>query len=275
MRGATRGRRAADPERVFQSTRPMRGATAWRGRENGSVFISIHAPHAGRDGWCPAGTAQSTSHFNPRAPCGARPLADWAYLTAFRFQSTRPMRGATPWRTYCPARSGHFNPRAPCGARLPPNCSPVMGSVFQSTRPMRGATPASSSVGHPSQNFNPRAPCGARQVWSNDETAELVFQSTRPMRGATSGDFWEIPKDEISIHAPHAGRDGGDLGHLRLHSDFNPRAPCGARLVAQHQWELATDISIHAPHAGRDRTSHSRRFGWAYFNPRAPCGARP
>ena len=58
------------------------------------------------------------THFNPRAPCGARPVNFEAKYTDVEFQSTRPMRGAT------------------CGANLPP----VSGKEFQSTRPMRGAT---------------------------------------------------------------------------------------------------------------------------------------
>ena len=34
---------------LFQSTRPMRGATCHKGLTLGKVGISIHAPHAGRD----------------------------------------------------------------------------------------------------------------------------------------------------------------------------------------------------------------------------------
>ena len=56
MRGATEPNiLAREPDDVFQSTRPMRGATngdACRRREK---RISIHAPHAGRDlvfGYC-------------------------------------------------------------------------------------------------------------------------------------------------------------------------------------------------------------------------------
>ena len=35
----------------------------------------------------------------------------------------------------------------------------------------------------------------------------LGFQSTRPMRGGTTIRAVGLPKDEISIHPPHAGRD--------------------------------------------------------------------
>ena len=57
---------------LFQSTRPMRGATPMRRDALCLVLISIHAPHAGRD--------------VERALALTRELI---------FQSTRPMRGAT------------------------------------------------------------------------------------------------------------------------------------------------------------------------------------
>ena len=103
---------------VFQSTRPVRGAT--------SLSVSV---------------CVGSYSFNPRAPCGARhvatidsfrcvrvsihaPRAGRDNLTAdlikggTLFQSTRPVRGATSYRRSLPS----------CG------CS------FQSTRPVRGAT---------------------------------------------------------------------------------------------------------------------------------------
>ena len=56
-------------------------------------------------------------YFNPRAPCGARRGDIDEVFPEEKFQSTRPVRGATPsppprWRI-----CWHFNPRAPCGAR--------------------------------------------------------------------------------------------------------------------------------------------------------------
>ena len=56
-----------------------------------------------------------------------------------------------------------------------------------------------------------------------------MFQSTRPMRGATDCVTDLLLGDVVSIHAPHAGRDG-DIG-----MDGEQRR-----------------VSIHAPHAGRD-----------------------
>ena len=104
-----------------------------------------------------------------------------------RFQSTRPVWGATykpsavgvdvPYfnpRAPCGARlvvavaelslNAHFNPRAPCGARrfvrLPWT---ERVQAFQSTRPVWGATEGHKGGRDHTGNFNPRAPCGARR----------------------------------------------------------------------------------------------------------------
>ena len=57
----------------------------------------------------------------------------------------------------------------------------------------------------------------------------VQFQSTRPMRGATHSWVNIQLNLEISIHAPHAGRDQRSLFVSVSLFDFNPRAPCGAR----------------------------------------------
>ena len=102
---------------IFQSTRPVRGATAAGGAADGGAEISIHAPRAGRDGYF-VQKNHHHKHFNPRAPCGARLKASsFPSITAV-FQSTRPVRGAT-------------YPGYPHG---------LDNGEFQSTRPVRGAT---------------------------------------------------------------------------------------------------------------------------------------
>ena len=125
-------------ETMFQSTRPVRGATTQGIRIRPRHIVSIHAPGAGHDpeaGLCL--TFQPC--FNPRAPCGARPLSHAHVMQGLKFQSTRPVRGATTPVIAINRLSGCFNPRAPCGARQ---------------------LPASTQGLH--RCFNPRAPCGAR-----------------------------------------------------------------------------------------------------------------
>ena len=60
---------------MFQSTRPMRGATAADEIKQKLSAVSIHAPHAGRDARL-ALIERLGQCFNPRAPCGARPLGN-------------------------------------------------------------------------------------------------------------------------------------------------------------------------------------------------------
>ena len=105
------------------------------------LFMALFTPPApcgARPHQC--GGVSPLQDFNPRAPCGARrlpathghgadgisihaPLAGrdifWASATAAgsRFQSTRPLRGATEY-----------------------NAAKAAGDRFQSTRPLRGAT---------------------------------------------------------------------------------------------------------------------------------------
>ena len=150
-------------------------------------------------------------------------------LGLLEFQSTRPVRGATraTGKTYgsllisihAPragrdrlpniliTSSNDFNPRAPCGARLPGFERLMERLGFQSTRPVRGATAIEAIIKR-----------------GND-----AFQSTRPVRGATHPRFLALCKSGISIHAPRAGRDGGQKWLRSTLTDFNPRAPCGAR----------------------------------------------
>ena len=94
MRGATREIRNLFEIEQFQSTRPMRGATCAVDRVGLGCVVSIHAPHAGRDFFL---------------KCSKACLE--------MFQSTRPMRGATFMTIGRAILSLSFNPRAPCGAR--------------------------------------------------------------------------------------------------------------------------------------------------------------
>ena len=130
------------------------------------------------------------------------------------------------------------------------SASPRPATAFQSTRPVWGATVAA----------------GLKQ-------AAATFQSTRPVWGATSGKVSTVAVSAISIHAPRVGRDAIGIQAARIEaisihaprvgrdfsqgllcfrgSYFNPRAPCGARLVKIKVTAAAIN-----------------------FNPRAPCGAR-
>ena len=165
---------------LFQSTRPIRGATLSRNP-----------------------TRTRRTYFNPRAEEDERRSREV-------FQSTRPIRGATRASPVAPGNGGNFNPRAPYGARLLitgtviqaiarfQSTRPIRGAThgqyhryvttwsFQSTRPIRGATSGvflaclidfaiSIHAPHTGRDFS------ASVTWFG----QRIFQSTRPIRGAT------------------------------------------------------------------------------------------
>ena len=123
---------------MFQSTRPVWGATVdvVRGRYRkgvsihaprvgrdvnlfqtiGLFVVSIHAPRVGRD-FSYVHFEEESECFNPRAPCGARRAKSPGVLPSTLFQSTRPVWGAT-------------NPFDVTKREM----------QFQSTRPVWGAT---------------------------------------------------------------------------------------------------------------------------------------
>ena len=100
----------------FQPTRPLRGATSSTQLIQLPYEISTHAPLAGRD-LAKEMKGGFLTYFNPRAPCGARPLLRNFPFLSIPFQPTRPLRGATQQQCAKTQRIENFNPRAPCGAR--------------------------------------------------------------------------------------------------------------------------------------------------------------
>ena len=103
--------------------------------------------------------------------------------------------------------------------------------IFQSTRPIRGATRA---LGRPLFIL-------------------ILFQSTRPIRGATKALVGHQVAADISIHAPHTGRDPHQLRQLRHDLVISIHAPhTGRDRKVRAIANPVRDISIHAPHTGRD-----------------------
>ena len=147
----------------------------------------------------------------------------------------------------------NFNPRAPCGARLSLSLHLCHVSLISIHAPRAGRdSPALNEVFRLAISIHaPRAGRDAVQV--SNTLSLFLFQSTRPVRGATRGAYGAGYIQGISIHAPRAGRDRRwRPGRHRTARYFNPRAPCGARLVESVAAGVDKAISIHAPRAGRD-----------------------
>ena len=185
----------------------------------------------GRDLWLCLGEYRGIN-FNPRAPCGARHHLHSYTASCQKFQSTRPVWGATAvsYKLIGDIRISIHAPRV--GRDLIIAVHQIGGNVFQSTRPVWGATGTHSRL-----------------------RLRLEFQSTRPVWGATDTCLAPYPPPLISIHAPRVGRDQWKERSSCGWQYFNPRAPCGARL---HVFRAIIDIfsiSIHAPRVGRDLQS--------------------
>ena len=180
---------------VYHSAHPF-----WRS-------VSIHAPRAGRDcssPWCcargrcfnpraPCGARrrinrpchQGRTRFNPRAPCGARRRPS-PQSSLFRwFQSTRPVRGATPVSGIArkERRVSIHAPRAGRDVLMPEMVARVLC-------------------------FNPRAPCGARPRETREARPRRPVSIHAPRAGRDHRGRVHRLGDSVSIHAPRAGRDG-------------------------------------------------------------------
>ena len=122
----------------FQSTLPVWGATPPERVLLANAVISIHAPRVGSDTTAVEAHLWETisihaprvgsdiltafpltwwGYFNPRSPCGERPLVDALRYGEDAFQSTLPVWGATRKPSGKLLDIHHFNPRSPCGER--------------------------------------------------------------------------------------------------------------------------------------------------------------
>ena len=59
----------------------------------------------------------------------------------------------------------------------------------------------------------------------------IKFQSTLPVWGATGGAIPGAGKQAVSIHAPRVGSDRLVVSENDKELSFNPRSPCGERLL--------------------------------------------
>ena len=170
----------------FQSTLPLRGATAVRILWVRAEGISIHAPLTGSDD-LPRRFQISMLDFNPRSPYGERLKSAILDCPIPTFQSTLPLRGATGRSiriSDCPSISIHapltgsdlfrslstmppsdFNPRSPYGERRVGTEQRSCRTSNFNPRSPYGERPASFARILLPHDFNPRSPYGERLAW--------------------------------------------------------------------------------------------------------------
>ena len=186
----------------------------------------------------------------PRAGCDRRQRGRSA--SGRRFQSTRPVWGATRSRGGAAVQGGHFNPRTPCGVRPQEETFAAQTLEFQSTHPVRGATAHGCVRG--------------RRV--------VLFQSTHPVRGATQKSGAARADWNFNPRTPCGVRQQAAPGQARI-CDFNPRTPCGVRRYrAEYKSGILGDFNPRTPCGVRRYRAEYKSGILGDFNPRTPCGVR-
>ena len=193
-------------------------------------------------------------YFNPRTPCGVRPVACGFTAVLTAFQSTHPLRGATVHLLVIADAGFEFQSTHPLRGATDGAPTSAVAGPFQSTHPLRGATTAGRPRRIPRADFNPRTPCGVRQSSRWQDWPVSAYFNPRTPCGVRR--HWRLV-----LH--------------RTLRNFNPRTPCGVRRAAltvaalnkggfqsTHPLRGATfgvstpapgvHISIHAPLAGCD-----------------------
>ena len=109
-----------------------------------------------------------------------------------------------------------------------------------------------------------------------DTFIQIDISIHAPLAGSDNNIHDFLDKKTISIHAPLAGSDPATSTCSASRANFNPRSPCGERLVLTGHVFDGLVISIHAPLAGSDLPPpNAVDLTTTDFNPRSPCGERP
>ena len=212
------------------------------------------------------------------------------------FQSTLPLRGATPSDSTSGQQQTYFNPRSPCGERRRTHRKSRMLPVFQSTLPLRGATStpgsfllilcisihaplAGSDIRMRSTRpiptyFNPRSPCGERLASYPMQGRFHVISIHAPLAGSDPCGPARHLQPPISIHAPLAGSDSHGHVHRESTVQFQSTLPLRGATSS-----CSRDVPLHEfqstlPLRGATWPPRCSATNFLHFNPRSPCGER-
>ena len=234
---------------IFQSTSSVWRTTRANHRQRTKKIISIHVLRV-EDDVTHDKVQKAILYFNPRPPCGGRPI---------KFDRI--------------TNTINFNPRPPCGGR-PGKGRRTAGLHQISIHVLRvedDAMALYSSVCH--RDFNPRPPCGGRPA------AALATDSTNPI----SIHVLRVEDDRKPLHISkyfyisiHVLRVEDDrlifIGRCMIFN-FNPRPPCGGRRFRLSLTRWNPNFNPRPPCGGRRMVIISS-CGCSDFNPRPPCGGR-
>ena len=110
---------------------------------------------------------------------------------------------------------------------------------------------------------------------SVEDVRNHAFQPTRPLRGATRcPQFRRRISSDFNPRAPCGARRCKEYVRGSQCNYFNPRAPCGARREGRGRYQAAADISTHAPLAGRDASRPLQPMKRNSISTHAPLAGR-
>ena len=141
--------------------------------------------------------------------------------------------------------------------------------------------PRVGSDGHPARpDRSPAISIHAPRVGSDPRRRCCIFpasrfQSTLPVWGATNSCSCSFLVVAISIHAPRVGSDYSAAGGGAVLHHFNPRSPCGERLLLGfNDYAAISNFNPRSPCGERPRHRPGTLQQRRNFNPRSPCGER-
>ena len=156
--------------------------------------------------------------FNPRPPCGGRPLRTALVDSAPAFQSAPPVRGATVLAA--PHHAGlAVSIRAPrAGGDEQALLAMAEHRQVSIRAPRAGGDIHSRVTSQSPDGFQSAPPVRGGDGWHYlTSTTSTRFQSAPPVRGATINMPWSHKASSVSIRAPRAGGD--------IMAGFNQSAP--------------------------------------------------
>ncbi len=220
-------------------------------------------------------TTRGGTNFNPRSPCGERPVPPLLSALISTISIHAPRVGSDGAIHLRAEKFPNFNPRSPCGERPDIHFQGFSSTRFQSTLPVWGATDLIllHDLGISISIHAPRVGSDMEYICTGAGSAISIHAprvgSDRRRRGLWC---WSA----ISIHAPRVGSDrhvtsrrnnrfgfqstlpvwGATVhsaGNFFASVNFNPRSPCGERPAKAKVESRRRTISIHAPRVGSDR----------------------
>ena len=237
--------------------------------------ISIHAPRVGRD-QCRLGTV-AVCRISIHAPRVGRDEEFAFRLRDLKISIHAPRVGRDPVLHGTRLTSRYFNPRAPCGARL----FTLKWSTAEVKISIHAPRVGRDSLAPEENTDEEEISIHAPRVGRDSRAGTLMhiytaFQSTRPVWGATIPNYWENTGRQFQSTRPVWGATICRICLSRVPSNFNPRAPCGARPTKAFALLVTFAISIHAPRVGRDQAlTMARRICKIFQSTRPVWGATP